>query len=383
MKIAILGAGIGGLTMAQCLFKLGYDFDLYESSESIKPVGAGIWMPPNAMQVFVQLKKAHEVMARGVSLENMRVLDLNLKKIGLVEGARLASRYQFPTVSIKRHELHSLLFQELPSKSVHLGHRCLEVKTNNLKSILRFNGGIEAEYDLVIAADGIHSIARKAIGDNRPLQYSGQTCLRGITKLEIPVEIQRRSIEIWGNGARFGCSPVGANEIYWYAPLVYPSGQALSSNEWLELLKKKYLKFPKVVQQILDATSAEHLIHTDLFELPPSNNWGAPGLILLGDATHAMTPNLGQGAAMAVEDAYELSLILQKKNLTPLEVASNFLQTRVSRVNQIAAWSRQLGSLGAWQNPLLCLMRNSLLSHTPQFLQQRQIDFIYSFDRNL
>lgn len=377
MKIAILGAGIGGLTMAQCLFQNGKTFDLFEASESIKPVGAGIWMPPNAMRVFERIGKSKTVLQNGVNLESMRLLDLQMNTLALVDGAKLASLYSFPTVSIKRSDLHSLLFSDLPVSSIYLGHQCQAINIQNNKTQLSFKNGRTEEYDLVIAADGINSLARVQIQDFRQLQYSGQSCFRALTKMTIPPIINNQSIEIWGQGLRFGCSPVSANEVYWYAPFVELSGQKLIPSERFALLQSRYKDFPPVVQQIIQSVEPESIIHTDLFELPPTERWAVSGLILLGDAAHAMTPNLGQGAAMAIEDAFCLAQLLQNNSISRHDLISAYHANRTKRVNEIAHWARQLGHLGGWQNTIACRFRNFILKNTPSRIQARQIDAIY------
>jgi 2-polyprenyl-6-methoxyphenol hydroxylase-like FAD-dependent oxidoreductase len=381
MKIAILGAGIGGLTMAQFLVKNDIAFDLYESSSSIKPVGAGIWMPPNAMQVFAKLHLHQVILARGIPLDTMQLLDLSMKPISVIEGGRLASQYEFPTISIKRHELRTILRQNLPEGSLHLGYECEQIERKTSSISLSFKNGVVAEYGLVIAADGIHSLGRQALGDDRQLHYSGQTCLRGITKLELPQDLNHRALEIWGHGARFGCSPVADGEVYWYAPFIHPAHQTYTSRQCFELLRCHYQNFPTITQRIIEATHHDGIIHTDLFELPPATSWGKFPLILLGDAAHSMTPNLGQGAAMAVEDAYILSVLLgallKKKTLSPQDLVTTYAKARVQRVNKIAAWARQLGNVGGWQHPVLCKIRNGLLATLSRFSQSKQIDYIY------
>jgi 2-polyprenyl-6-methoxyphenol hydroxylase-like FAD-dependent oxidoreductase len=379
MKIAILGGGIGGLTMAHFLEKANIPYSLFESASEIRSVGAGIWMPPNAMRVLKILDLDSAILESGVPLQKMNLLAKSGSSFSVIDGNKLKSQFGYPTVSIKRHELHKLLHQSLPHQHIYLGHQCTHVEVNSQGVDLHFSNGQQFKADILIAADGIKSMVRKVIEDHRELNYSGQTCLRAITKLSIPDKIKTEAAEVWGNGLRFGCSPVSPSEVYWYATLVNPPHISFSSDKAFEILQNQFRDFPDFVQLIIAHINPGNIIQTDLFELPEARHWSNDRIVLLGDAAHSMTPNLGQGAAMAIEDAFVLAKHISNSNSTSLASAlSKYQGERMQRVHQIAKLARQLGWLGGWQNPLLCQIRNWALKNSPRSLQDKQLEFMFS-----
>ncbi|HEY8271925.1 MAG TPA: FAD-dependent monooxygenase [Pseudobdellovibrionaceae bacterium] len=379
MQIAILGAGIGGLTMAHCLEKANIPFSLFERAPDIHPVGAGIWMPPNAMNIFKTLDLDSVILESGVPLQKMNLLTKSGSSFSIVDGNKLKSQFGYSAVSLKRYELHKKLYQSLPQHRIHLDHQCTHVEVNSRGVDLFFSNGDQFKADVLIAADGIKSMVRKAIGDHRELIYSGQTCLRAITTLSIPDKIKTEAAEVWGHGLRFGCSPVGPSEVYWYATLVHPPFTAMSSSKAFKILQNRFRDFPDFVQLIIAHIAPDTIIQTDIFELPEGKRWSKDRIVLLGDAAHSMTPNLGQGAAMAIEDAFVLAKHISNSNTTSLATSLlRYQEQRMQRVHQIAKIARQLGRLGGWQNPFLCRFRNWALKKAPRSLQEKQLEFIFS-----
>ena len=159
---------------------------------------------------------------------------------------------------------------------------------------------------MIVGADGIHSRVRELIAPGARLVYSGQTCYRGIAAMELAEP--RRCVETWGGPLRAGYSTIAPDEVYWFAPMLAEAGAASRAGERADL----YAAFPDPIPAILRATDPAHIVQTDLWELAPLGRWSAANAVLLGDAAHAMTPNLGQGGAQAIEDAWVLADTLAK-----------------------------------------------------------------------
>ena len=307
-RILIIGGGIGGLTAAGALRRRGFEATVYEAAPDLRPVGKGIWVPTNAMQVLHRLGLAEAVSKAGWPLERIQLR--TAAGVLLLDGdlRQVEAKYGHTTVSIHRAALVRLLADALPPGALRLGQRCTGVEPDGTGVAARFADGGQARGDLVVAADGIRSAVREQVFPGVPLRYSGQTCYRGLAELELPADLAHVCWEVWGGPVRFGFSAVGPRQVYWFAPVTSPAESPLPSGEALTaLLAGQYAAFPAPIPDILRHTPAEEIIRTDLYDFAPIARWWSGRVVLLGDAAHAMTPNLGQGGAQAVEDAYVLA----------------------------------------------------------------------------
>jgi 2-polyprenyl-6-methoxyphenol hydroxylase-like FAD-dependent oxidoreductase len=378
MDIAILGAGIGGLTTALALNKGGVQAQIYESATEIKAVGAGIWMPPNAMLVFDFLGVGNEIRKAGVPLKQIRVMDTRQQIISEIKGDWLLQNYGSQTISIERAVLHHILASHLEPQQLQLGYVCQKITETKENLLVDFKNGESKKLSHLIAADGLKSVARTSMGDRRPLRYSGQTCFRGIVDSETIPELNEGSIEVWGRGARLGLSPISSGKYYWYAAVNAKSKQQYGNSEAIQILLKTFKNFPAFILQFLSQITPETLIQTDLFDLSPGSKWVSDRMALLGDAAHATTPNLGQGAAMAVEDAMVLTQKIKSRNNNFSSSFVDFNKERKARVAHIVNTSWQVGQLAKYKNPLLIYLRNSLLRNIPKKFVHKQLNDIYN-----
>jgi 2-polyprenyl-6-methoxyphenol hydroxylase-like FAD-dependent oxidoreductase len=307
-RILIIGGGIGGLTAAVALRRRGFEPAVYEAAPELRPVGKGIWVPTNAMQVLHRLGLAEAVRKAGWPLERIQVRDTAGRVLVDLDLRKVEAKYGHTTVSIHRADLVRVLADALAPGALHLGKRCTGFAPDGQGVVARFAGGAEARGDLLVAADGIHSAVREQLLLWVPLRYSGLTCYRGIADLELPPELVRVCWEVWGGAARLGFSAVGPRQVYWFAPVTAPADSPLPSGEALTaLLAGQYAGFPAPIPDILRHTPPAEVVRTDLYDFAPIGRWWSGRVVLLGDAAHAMTPNLGQGGAQAVEDAYVLA----------------------------------------------------------------------------
>ncbi|MFT4570240.1 MAG: 2-polyprenyl-6-methoxyphenol hydroxylase-like FAD-dependent oxidoreductase, partial [Candidatus Binatia bacterium] len=197
-EITIVGGGIGGLALALAAQRRRIKATVYEASDSVAPVGAGIWLPTNAMSVLERLGVAAAIEARGVPLSRIEIHDADDGLLQSVDLDPIASRYGFTTVAIRRADLHAVLLEALAPGTVQLGRRCASVEQGESFATVRFEDGEEVRAGLVVGADGINSKVRAAVDARVALRYAGQTTWRGIAKLsapQIPVDLSR---EIWG-----------------------------------------------------------------------------------------------------------------------------------------------------------------------------------------
>ncbi|HEY9229982.1 MAG TPA: FAD-dependent monooxygenase [Gemmatimonadaceae bacterium] len=377
LDVAVVGAGIGGLTVAIALRQRGIDAHIYESAPTLRASGAGIVLSPNAMQVLRRLGVANRVVAAGLTLEHAEVHDARsgvLQRIDLADAER---RFGEPTIAIHRRRLHDILVAELRDGRVHVDSACDSVGEADRWPLVRFTNRRFISPDVVIGADGLRSKVRQYVAPNAYLRYSGQTSFRAIASLDLPHGFMHTSREIWAPNRRFGYSAIAPGEVYWYATIDANAGEPIADVD--AYLEKLFQYFPAPVRHILDATLPADILRTDMYDVQPFNGWSRGRIVLLGDAAHATTPNLGQGAAQAIEDS--LVLAEQIDNNARIDVAlQSYEAIRQRKTRLIVERSRTLGRVAHVANPIGRAFRNLALKITPASVARRQLDQMYELD---
>jgi 2-polyprenyl-6-methoxyphenol hydroxylase-like FAD-dependent oxidoreductase len=381
MKVLIAGGGIGGLTAALACQHVGLDFEVFEAAPEIREVGSGIWVPPNAMQVMKRLGLADEIIKRGSVLKSIAVGGPHGNKWFELATADVISKYGFGTVAIHRARLQSALYQALDKSKVRTGKRLTDVVQNSSGVAIGFEDKTNAEGDCLIGADGLRSVVRRQLFGDLPLRYSGQTCWRGIVNFQLPEEVKGNMIELWGKqaGQRFAYSNISESEVYYYATLATAAGGKDDPATIKDFLHQHYDRFGILPVKIIEAIDPQTLIRSDLFDLQPIHCWTSGSIALLGDAAHATTPNLGQGAAQAIEDAFVLAASLKKHANIPAALKM-YEQERIKKAHYIVNTSWKLGQLTNIKNPVGIALRNWMLQSTPRFITERQIGKAYKIN---
>jgi 2-polyprenyl-6-methoxyphenol hydroxylase-like FAD-dependent oxidoreductase len=343
MRITIIGAGIAGITAALALRRAGHAITLLERSSGISPIGAGIILAPNAIRILTGL--GVNLSAAGYPLQRLAIRSAQGATLQTIDVARILPGAPSP-LAFDRHELHTALIAALPADV-------------SIRFSQPYPGSDLPAHDLLIGADGIRSAVRESTLGAVPLRYSGTTCWRAlVTNPGI-----NESFEAWGGASRLGVVPLNRNRLYVF--LVRTASRALPRQTSIDSIQQHFESFASPVPAILDALAGAELLHHDLEELS-APLWGRDRTILIGDAAHAMTPNLGQGAGMSIEDAAVLPQIVSASN--PPEAIRAL---RHQRVSQIQKQSRILGQLAHWQSTSAILLRNALFRLTPVAVSDR------------
>ena len=193
-KIHIIGAGIGGLTTALSLNQLGFDVQVYEGAPAIKPVGAGIVMANNAMQVFDQLGIRSKIEEAGCRVSYMRITDAQFNELSTIDLAAFEQQYGVYNTAIHRSDLQGILAEEVGFEQIELGKRLVQIKKEEGYR-LHFEDKTEEKAQVLIGADGIHSVVRKQLFSPSTLRDSKQICWRGICDLELANHYNHTAVE--------------------------------------------------------------------------------------------------------------------------------------------------------------------------------------------
>jgi 2-polyprenyl-6-methoxyphenol hydroxylase-like FAD-dependent oxidoreductase len=374
MKIAIIGSGITGLTTALALNKLGITCDVYERAAELNEVGAGIWMAPNAIKVYNWLGIDNEIRNNGVELQKVEITDNELKPVRNSNDDFISDKDGNRIVSIHRAKLQSILFRNLPNNTVHLNKEFISLTEQENMISVKFQDS-EISSTILLGADGLHSKVRNSIMPNTQIRYSGQTCWRGVSDIELKDKFEASCTEAWGKNIRFGFSMIEKGKVYWFAVAKAHEGETDKRSNLKSKLCKMYREFSPLVNQIIENTPNERIIRNDICDLKRLPIWHKGRICLIGDAAHATTPNMGQGGAQGVEDAYYISNILSRTN-DHTKSFKTFENQRRKKVDNIVNMSWIFGKL--IHNRLgqeLLKLSNKL---TPDSVIQNQMTKLYA-----
>jgi 2-polyprenyl-6-methoxyphenol hydroxylase-like FAD-dependent oxidoreductase len=378
LKVIIIGGGIGGLTAAIAMRRRGIEADVYERASRLAEVGAGISLWPNATKALKQIGLEEDL--RSLSFKNT---EFALKRwdgalITRTPTEELERRFGGGVLIVHRAELLDALARSFGSAHFHLGHTCTSFEQDEDEVNVRLMNGETARADVLIGADGLHSQVRSWLGHLKKPRYSGYTAWRSIARFASPAIA---ASETWGCGKRFGILPMGNSRVYWYATSNASEGEFDPNSNPEEVLLSLFRGWHSPIEDLIRA-SASTILRNDIFDRDPLPKWGRGRVTLLGDAAHPMTPDLGQGACQAIEDALELanSLASSANEAVGLE---DYEKRRIDRTRSIVLGSRRMGRIGQVNSPQLCRIRNLAFRLTPRAVSLRSFAPIIGYERHL
>jgi 2-polyprenyl-6-methoxyphenol hydroxylase-like FAD-dependent oxidoreductase len=375
-SIAIVGGGIGGLTLAIALQRNGYPAKVFEAAPQIQPLGAGLGLAANAVNAFNEIGIGDEVLKAGKVLKVLRIKDERGKILSETDSEKIAEKFGvINNFTIHRADLHQVLLDHLAPDTLLLNKRLADLSIENGLIRLAFSDGSMEHARHVIACDGIHSVVRQRLLPDVAPRYAGYTCWRGVID-SIPASVNPdETSETWGPGRRFGIVPLAKNRLYWFACLNAEANDPKMKAATKDDLLRYFSSFHAPIPDILNNTPPERLIWNDIIDLRPLKRFAFGNILLMGDAAHATTPNMGQGACMAIEDAAVLVRCM-RENQTLTQAFTEFERRRISRTTRIVNNSWTLGRAAQLENKLLIALRNTALKLTPPSVAEKQIRFL-------
>ncbi|HYZ22997.1 MAG TPA: FAD-dependent monooxygenase, partial [Rhodopila sp.] len=317
LHVAIIGAGIGGLTAAACLRRAGLDVRIYEQARGFTRLGAGIQQAPNAVRVLYALGLKERLLAQAFQPDSNDSRDYDTGNLtnSLPLGRTIVERHGVPYFLMHRGDLHAMLADLVPGDIIRLGHKLAGLEQDGSGTVrLRFEDGETAEADMVIGADGVHSVVRDAMLGPEAPRFTGRVAYRTVfpTALLNGMKVEP-CVKWWGPDRHIVSYFVNPrrDELYFVTSTPEPefNVESWSAKGDLRTLRAAYDTFHPQVRAILAACPDVH--KWALVERDPLPRWVEGNVALLGDACHPMTPYMAQGASTAIEDAAVLSRCLQ------------------------------------------------------------------------
>ncbi len=353
----MIGGGIGGLAATLALRQAGFDVQVFECVPTIKVVGAGLAIWSNALRALQQIGLADAVRAAGKPAAYRVIRATNGELLAKLQIHQMGKGGDAALFHLHRGDLQKVLLNAVGESTIQQGARCVGFRQDGKRVWAQFADGREVQGDLLVGADGVHSVIRQQLFSNARLRLVGQSSWRGLAQLDHEQIAEGGAGETWGIGQRVGLIPMSQGRVYWFltknAP---PGGMQGTPDEQKQQMQALVKGWHEPIPSMIQATKAQTIIHTELNELEPLDQWHRGRVVLLGDAAHALTPNLGQGACQAIEDAVTLGQCL--KDVGNMEESLTLYENkRVAHVNRVVADSRRFGEVAHNEASPPCLLR--------------------------
>ncbi len=352
--IAIIGAGIGGMTAAVTLAKKGVKVSIFEQAPELSEVGAGLTITPNATKglMYLGLEKQMKEVGMAHSQQGVRHFETGEMIVPLERGEKMLEKYGAYQLQAHRADVHNVLIDELKlhhSNTIYTDHELIDLNEKNNSVELVFSNNETYEVDFVIGADGNRSAVRKIIlGDDDP-QFAGYVAWRGLVPVELLGEDdfdECGSSAFIAPGRVFARYLVRNGELYNYVAF-------LATDEWAEegwaipskvdIVMDIFSDYNQQVKNIIAATPANDLFKWGIFAREPVSKWSTKNITLLGDAAHPLEPFMGQGASLAIEDGVVLGRIIEDSESSD-EIVSRYESARIERAHFVTEHSKRAGA---------------------------------------
>jgi 2-polyprenyl-6-methoxyphenol hydroxylase-like FAD-dependent oxidoreductase len=388
LHVIIVGGGIAGPALALFLAKAGISSAVYEAYGPSEGPGGGLGLAPNGLNVLAELGLAEKLSARGSPARNNRFYDERGRLIAQYSTG--GSKYGEETLSCMRGDLNAVLIAALSAQNIPITYykRLHSIDTGNRTVIARFTDGSMAEGDIVVGCDGIHSQTRRlTVPDGPEPQFVGIVGIGGAVRREVVPIVSEVDAEnfnfVFGPNGFFGYCGGSAGEEMWWSNL--PRAQPYSEDElksfssdalkWQML--KRYENYSQPIPTLIKRTAK--IMAINIFDVQSLPRWYDDRAILIGDAAHAVSPNAGQGASLALEDAMYLAKMLRDYRGDYNSAFAQFERKRRPRVERVVAEGRRRGRDKAILTPFQSKLRNLAMRIVLPLFGPKSQDWMYSY----
>ncbi|CAM5741249.1 Monooxygenase OS=Streptomyces alboniger OX=132473 GN=CP975_04765 PE=4 SV=1 [Streptomyces alboniger] len=340
-RIAIIGGGIGGLAAAAFLRRAGLTATVYEQAPALGEVGAGLVVAPNAVRLLRRLGVVERLLRRAVPLdwgwEFRRWADGSVLSVEKLSGV-CERLYGEGTYVVHRADLLDTVKSAVPGDWIRLGTRCTSIDESPQGVRLSFADGSRVEADVVIGADGVHSVVRGTVAEPAPPEYSGICAFRTIVPADAAPDFALRPAQtLWlGPGRHFVHYPInGGREVnvVAFAPAGNYTDESWSATATIEDFQAEFAGWDPRVTDLIAAGGVPG--RWAMLDRAPLRHWSRGRATLLGDAAHPMFPFFAQGAAQSIEDAAVLARCLAQSVDDPEQALKSYEAVRIERTTRL------------------------------------------------
>jgi 2-polyprenyl-6-methoxyphenol hydroxylase-like FAD-dependent oxidoreductase len=385
MRAVIAGAGVAGLSSAIALRERGIEVAVLERASAAEEIQVGgcihVWH--NGMRGLRRIGVGERLLERAGEAAVVERAEFRTAGGRLMYGWSVRDverQVGAPTFGVRRPDLHRVLLDALGEGAVRFGETCTGFEQDGEGVKARLASGGEERGDVLIGADGLRSVLRAELPGASEPRYAGYVSWQAIARVGtdvVPVGLFR---VMWGRGARFLFYRIGPEEVYWEGTFAAPPGIEEPVEQRGQAVLKRFRGWAAPVETIVQATRGMTITRADMYDRPPSKHWGVERVTLIGDAAHAMTNALGQGANQAIEDAVVLARCLAD-GADPVKGLRDYEAERIPRTTKFASMSWSLARASRLRNPVACAVRNGGLTmgFRVGFARQHPREMDYSF----
>lgn len=343
MKAIVIGGGIGGTCAAIALKRFGIETAVYEAVKEIKPVGAAISIWPNGVKCLNYLGMKDALRALGGQMRFMAYKEYQqgqtMTRFSMDPLIKSVGEQPYP---VARAELQSMLLDTYGRDEVQFGKRVTHVEESADSVTAWFDDGTSATGDLLIAADGTHSVIRQhVLGYATERSYAGYVNWNGLVDIDESIAPADQWTTFVGEGKRVSLMPVSGNRFYFFFDVPLPKGLAEDRATVREDLQRYFAGWAEPVQKLIGMINPETTNRVEIHDIDPFMQLVKGRIALLGDSGHSTTPDIGQGGCAAMEDAVVLANVLQTNSLGIEDALLRYQEKRAYRVKDLVLKARK------------------------------------------
>jgi FAD-dependent urate hydroxylase len=342
LKVVIIGAGMGGLTAGIALRQAGYEVEIYDRVRELRPAGAGISLWSNGVKVLNHLGLSQEIARIGGKMERMAYYSHTGEKLTDFSLQSLVDRVGQRPYPVARTDLQQMLLEAFGAKDVQLNSKCVAVEQDENSVTAIFEDGRRATGDVLVAADGTHSMIRSyVLGNAIKRRYVGYVNWNGLVSASEDLA-PKTSWDIYaGQGKRASMMPVGGDRFYFFFDVPLPKGIESQPETYREELSGFFKGWAAPVQRLIQRLDPLKTNRVPIHDIEPLSTLVRDRVALLGDAGHSTAPDLGQGGCQAMEDAWVLATYLQTTNISVADALKRYEAARKERVANVILGARK------------------------------------------
>lgn len=343
MEIAIIGAGMGGLTTGIALKKFGHRVTIYEQAEQILPVGAAISLWSNGVKCLNYLGLTEQVAKLGGQMNDLAYIDgLNGEVMTQFSLAPLIEEVGQRPYPVSRAELQNMLMDAFGRQDIQLGKRMVSIEDKGQHVEIGFQDGSTVSAALLIGADGTHSMTRQyVLGKQVERRYAGYVNWNGLVEISEDLAPAQQWTTFVGEGKRASLMPVAEHRFYFFFDVPLSAGLENQRSEYKPLLKQYFSGWCPQVQRLIDSIDEQKTNRVEIHDIQPFTQFYKGRVVILGDAAHSTTPDIGQGGCQAMEDAVYLARALQINTLGLEDALKRYQNKRNERANELLLRARK------------------------------------------
>lgn len=343
MNVVIIGAGMGGLTTGIALKKFGHQVRIFEQTEKILPVGAAISLWSNGVKCLNYLGLTEKIAKLGGQMDDLAYVDgLTgdvMTQFSLLPLIEEVGQRPYP---VARADLQNMLMDEFGRNQIYLGKKMVSLEDKADYVEVHFADGSSTQADLLIGADGTHSMTRTyVLGQQVQRRYAGYVNWNGLVEISEDLAPAQQWTTYVGEGKRASLMPVADGKFYFFLDVPLPAGLDNNRDEYKKLLKQYFVDWCQPVQQLIERLDPQKTNRVEIHDIEPFTQFYKGRVVILGDAAHSTTPDIGQGGCQAMEDAIYLARSLQINTLGLEDALRRYQNKRNERANELVLRARK------------------------------------------